>query len=282
MDRRRLRARPRRPLARRISAAGRPRRALVSARPWGFLPAAGGQLLPPVAGVLLPGRVGTAFGTLRFGERVADRERRRGGSLAIALLLGELVRVRRVPPRAELAAGIALLVTTLGFPGRLRRGVQARVRLLDRRRLHRCHRRAGRCEPEPAAARRSTRSDRLVPCVSRSRSADLVGRALVLLRRAVRVLVRTLLLDHGRGALLALTLIRLWLERPPDTRRLVFVPAVIAVLATLDLVRAETITWGGGIVLGLCALLALSRLGRARARPGDAPGSRDPSGRPPL
>ena len=60
------------------------------------------------------------------------------------------------------------------------------------------------------------------------------------------------------GALLALMLIRLWLERPPDTRRLVFVPAVIAVLAALDLVRAETITWGGGIVLGLCALLALS------------------------
>ena len=45
---------------RRSSAAGRPRRALVSARPWSFLPAAGGQLLPPVAGVLLPGRVGTA------------------------------------------------------------------------------------------------------------------------------------------------------------------------------------------------------------------------------
>ena len=60
------------------------------------------------------------------------------------------------------------------------------------------------------------------------------------------------------GALLALTLIRLWLERTPDTRQLFLVPAVMAVLATLDLVRAETITWGGGIVLGLCALLALS------------------------
>jgi hypothetical protein len=59
------------------------------------------------------------------------------------------------------------------------------------------------------------------------------------------------------GALLALTLIRLWLERPPDTRQLLIVPVVIAVLAGLDLARIETLTWGGGIVLGLCALLAL-------------------------
>jgi hypothetical protein len=55
------------------------------------------------------------------------------------------------------------------------------------------------------------------------------------------------------GALIALTLIRLWLERGPDLRPLFLLPAVIAALATLDLVRAETITWGGGIVLGLCA-----------------------------
>ena len=59
------------------------------------------------------------------------------------------------------------------------------------------------------------------------------------------------------GALLALTLIRLWLERPSDTRQLFLVPAVIATLAALDLARAETITWGGGIVLALCGLLAL-------------------------
>ena len=43
----------------------------------------------------------------------------------------------------------------------------------------------------------------------------------------------------------------------PDTRQLFLVPALMAVLATLDLVRAETMTWGGGIVLGLCALLGL-------------------------
>jgi putative effector of murein hydrolase LrgA (UPF0299 family) len=54
-----------------------------------------------------------------------------------------------------------------------------------------------------------------------------------------------------------LTLIRLWLERGPDLRPLFLLPAVIAVLATLDLARAETMTLGGGIVLGLCALLVL-------------------------
>jgi hypothetical protein len=52
-------------------------------------------------------------------------------------------------------------------------------------------------------------------------------------------------------------LIWLWLELPSDRRPLFLVPAVIATLAGLDLARFETITWGGGIVLGLCALLAL-------------------------
>jgi hypothetical protein len=48
------------------------------------------------------------------------------------------------------------------------------------------------------------------------------------------------------------------LAGPHADSREVRVERADALLATLDLVRAETITWGGGIVLGLCALLALS------------------------
>ena len=71
------------------------------------------------------------------------------------------------------------------------------------------------------------------------------------------------------GALLALTLIRLWQELPSDVRPLFLAPGVIAALATLDLVRAETITWGGGIVLGLCGLLALCAFVEQRGKLGE-------------
>ncbi len=179
-------------------------------------------------------------------------------ALAIALLLGELVRVRQVPPRAELAAGIALLVTTLGFQvgygGEFSLGYGFWVGAV--------------CTGfivvlAAASLSRPSLDARLAP----------IALCLVYLAVVVPTWWGALLFSFDApsvfwfapfswitvvGALLALTLIRLWLERPPDTRRLVFVPAVIAVLAALDLVRAETITWGGGIVLGLCALLALS------------------------
>jgi hypothetical protein len=176
--------------------------------------------------------------------------------LAIALLLGALARMRRVPPRAELAAGIALLVTTLGFQvgygGEFRLGYGFWVGAV-------C---AGLIVVLAGAGlRRPPLDARLAP----------IALCLAYLAVVVPTWWGVLSFDAPRffwfapfswitiaGALLALTLIRLWLERPPDTRRLFVVPALIAVLATLDLVRAETITWGGGIVLGLCALLALS------------------------
>jgi hypothetical protein len=177
--------------------------------------------------------------------------------LAIALIIGELARLRRLPPQLEYAAGIALLVTTLGFQfgrgGTVGLGYgfwigavgTAVIVLLA----------VGRIRPPRVDAR-------LVP----------IALCLVYLALVVPTLTwwNLFVFDAPRflwfapfswitvaGALLALTLIRLWLERPADTRPLLLVPGVIAVLAGLDLIRFETITWGGGIVLGLCALLAL-------------------------
>ena len=175
--------------------------------------------------------------------------------LAIVLIVSALARLRRAPPRAELAAGIALLVATLGFqlanggPFGLDYGfwigavctgfilVLAFVGL-----------------------GRPVLDVRLAP----------IALCLTYLAISVPTWSGVLGFDAPRffwfapfswitvvGALLALALIRLWFERRPDPRPLFLLPAVIAVLATLDLVRAETITWGGGIVLGLCALLAL-------------------------
>jgi hypothetical protein len=177
--------------------------------------------------------------------------------LAIALVIGELARLRRLPPGLELAAGIALLVTTLGFQygrgGTFGLGYgfwigavcTAVIVVLS----------AARVRPPPLDAR-------LAP----------IALCVVYLALVVPTLTWWNLFEFDAprflwfapfswitvaGALLALTLIRLWLERPPDTRQLLLVPAVIATLAGLDLARAETITWGGGIVLGLCGLLAL-------------------------
>jgi hypothetical protein len=178
--------------------------------------------------------------------------------LAIALIIGELARVPRVPPRAELAAGILLLVTTLGFQsghsGTFSLGYGFWIGAL--------------CTALIVVLAA------VALCLPRV-DARLAPIALCLAYLAIVVPTWWVILgfDAPRffwyapfswitiaGALLALTLIRLWLERAPDTRRLLLVPAVMAVLAMLDLVRAETITWGGGIVLALCALLAL--LGR--------------------
>jgi hypothetical protein len=62
------------------------------------------------------------------------------------------------------------------------------------------------------------------------------------------------------GTLLCLGLIRRWLDRSSATWWLVAIPVSMALLAAVDVVRAEAMTWGAGIVLGLCAVLAL--LGR--------------------
>jgi hypothetical protein len=177
--------------------------------------------------------------------------------LAFALIVGVLGRALRLPPRLELAAGVALFVTTLGFQfgrggqfglgygfwiGAVCTGV---IVVLA----------AVRARPPPL-------DTRVAP----------IALCLVYLALVVPTLTwwNLFWFDAPRflwfapfswitvaGALLALTLIRLWLERPPDTRQLLLVPAVIAALAGLDLARAETITRGGAIVLGLCALLAL-------------------------
>ena len=176
--------------------------------------------------------------------------------LAIALIVGELGRLEWLPKRAELACGVSLLVTTLGFQvghgGMYDLGYGFWI---------------GAASTVVIVVLAAARV-RLPPL-----DARLAPIALCLLYLAIVVPTwwGVLSFDSPRffwfapfswitvvGALLALTLIRLWLERPTDTRQLLLVPAVMAALATLDLVRAETITWGGGIVLGLCALLALS------------------------
>ena len=175
--------------------------------------------------------------------------------LAIALIVGEFARMRRMPPLPELAAGIALFVTTLGYQvgygGQFGLGYGFWVGVA-------C---AGVIVVLAAASLgRPPLDARLAP----------IALCFAYLAVVVPTWWRALVLDAPRlfwfapfswitivGVLLALTLIRLWLERPPDSRPLLLVPGVMAVLATLDLVAAEAITWGGGIVLGLCAFLAL-------------------------
>jgi hypothetical protein len=176
--------------------------------------------------------------------------------LATALIVGALGRLDWLPPRAELAAGIALLVTTLGFQfghgGMFGLGYGFWI--------------GAACTAVIVVVAATS----LSPPPLDTRLAPI---ALCLAYLAVVVPTWWGVLtafDAPRffwfapfswitvaGALLALTLIRLWLERPSDTRQLLLVPAVIAALAGLDLARAEGISWGGGIVLGLCALLAL-------------------------
>jgi len=176
--------------------------------------------------------------------------------LAIALIVRELRRQQWLPPLAELAAGIALLVTTLGFQ-------------------------LGHGEMYDLAygfwiAAACTAVIVVLAAISLSApplDARLVPVALCLAYLVVVVPTWWGVFESDAprffwfapfswltlaGALLALMLIRLWLERFSDVRLLLLVPALITALAGVDLARAEELTWGGGIVLGLCALLALS------------------------
>ncbi|HEU0246303.1 MAG TPA: hypothetical protein VFR38_04385 [Gaiellaceae bacterium] len=73
------------------------------------------------------------------------------------------------------------------------------------------------------------------------------------------------------GALLAIHLLGSWARRIADSQSaepLVLIPLALLALAALDLIRLRDagITWGGGIVVGLCLLLAL--LGRIEQREG--------------
>jgi len=74
------------------------------------------------------------------------------------------------------------------------------------------------------------------------------------------------------GALLAIHLLGSWarrIARPSQSAdRLVLLPLALLAIAALDLIRLRDagITWGGGIVVGLCLLLSL--LGRIEQRDG--------------
>jgi hypothetical protein len=74
------------------------------------------------------------------------------------------------------------------------------------------------------------------------------------------------------SALLGIHLLGSWLRRSaegsPSATRLVLLPLALLALAALDLIgsRSTGITWGGGVVVGLCILLAL--LGRIEAQGG--------------
>ena len=179
--------------------------------------------------------------------------------LAIALIFGELSRIRRrLPPRAELAAGIAMLVTTLGFQfGHGREFVLAYGFWIGLA---------------------CTAAIAMLAAIGLGRpplDARLVPIALCVVYLAVVVptwwgvasddSLRTFWFAPFSwitvaGALLALALIQLWVVRTGDARPLFLVPGVIAALAVIDLVRAEANAWGGGVVLGLCGLLGLCAL----------------------
>lgn len=74
------------------------------------------------------------------------------------------------------------------------------------------------------------------------------------------------------GALLGIHLLGSWLRRAAGgsarPEPLVFLPLALLALAALDLIRLRSagITWGGGIVVGLCILLAL--IGRVESQGG--------------
>jgi hypothetical protein len=74
------------------------------------------------------------------------------------------------------------------------------------------------------------------------------------------------------GVLLGIHLLGSWLRRAADASaspdRLVLLPLALLALAALDLIRLRSagITWGGGIVVGLCLVLAL--LGHVEAQSG--------------
>jgi hypothetical protein len=74
------------------------------------------------------------------------------------------------------------------------------------------------------------------------------------------------------GALLGIHLFGSWLRRAAGGSArpglLVVLPLALLALAALDLIRLRSagITWGGGLVVGLCILLAV--LGRVEAQSG--------------
>lgn len=74
------------------------------------------------------------------------------------------------------------------------------------------------------------------------------------------------------SALIGIHLVASWLRRAADVSaspmRLVFLPLALLALAALDLIRFRSagITWGGGIIVGLCIVLAF--LGRVEAQSG--------------
>jgi hypothetical protein len=74
------------------------------------------------------------------------------------------------------------------------------------------------------------------------------------------------------GVLLGIHLLGSWLRRAADASaspdRLVLLPLALLALAALDLIRLRSagITWGGGIVVSLCLVLAL--LGHVEAQSG--------------
>ena len=177
------------------------------------------------------------------------------GALAMALIVHALLPQRRWFSPLELTAGIGLLVTTFGFQfseGEL------------------VHLRYGFWIAAACAA--------VLAAVSFARAriafdARLVPLFVCLVYLAVVVPPWWSLWNPNRmrwafwfapfswltitGALLCLMLMRLWLERREAALWLVLTPMAVATLAVVDLGRAEAITWGGGIVLALCALLGL-------------------------
>jgi hypothetical protein len=199
--------------------------------------------------------------------------------LAILLVVATLALRRLAPPVVELAFGTGLLVATLGFELAAPNGsgfhfgygsivgfsAAALLLVLALVRLR------------PPRFDRNRLFIRLVPI-----TACLAYLVIVVLpwwdvlprRLQAQSLARFSPLSWltVAGALLAIHLLASWARRianvSEDADRLVLLPLALLALAALDLIRLRDagITWGGGIVVGLCLVLAL--LGRIEQREG--------------
>lgn len=189
--------------------------------------------------------------------------------LAIVLLV-VIVAARRFPPPVVLAAGVGLLVASMGFQledgsvdgYRLAFGYGSTIVFVAAGLLLALAV-AGSRPPKLGGSRLAVRLVPIAACVAYLAVVvlpwwDVLPADVQSALRFAPVSWLTI-----AGVLLAIWLVELWVERIASAAagadRLVIVPLALLSLAALDLIRFRDggITWGGGIVVGLCLLLAL-------------------------
>lgn len=199
--------------------------------------------------------------------------------LALALVVVTLAPRRPTAPTAELVAGVGLLVALLGFElqnvsgGGLRisSGYGSTVGFAGAALIVA----PAALRMRPRALRWSRALIRLLPVAACT--AYLVIVVLPWLDVLARPAASALRFAPPSwltiaGVLLALRLLRLWAGEmngaSEDAGRLALLPSALLALAAVDLVRlrGNGISWGGGVVVGLCLVLIL--LGRVEQRGG--------------